>query len=358
MAQEFGLTSTRGATRSVRCRMRLLCTLSALAASAVAALGQTEGLKATLTALGDRTVATLGSQSPAVRGASDVATADAPLKLALAAPAGVTPQAALRLSLGAAGDATIFVESATIEIRERSDAAAEVNIAFEGGAAGTVDVYSALPEPAVLLITTAGGNVLLPRGNVRVKSSDGGIEISTSSGKAAVSGGALPDGGVKALAGGQSLDAGAVNRIMLQAGGKLSEGKRVEDLSLAMARFRGGVVQRSLLPDLVKQAEAVAEGDIEPPTRGTKIAAAIAIEIRIPEIVPRGGIVQAIVSGARSATTAAARSTAEAFAGSQNAAEALIGARLLRTRVVGAPAGSSVPLTISNQIRRPFTLGP
>lgn len=313
-------------------------------------------LKVTLTALGDQTVATLGTQSPAERGASDVAAIDAPLVFSLSAPAGVLPQAALRVTIGELGDVVVLVESASLEFSVREDVEGAMSIAFDSGPSGKVDVYNALSAPASLLVSVRGGSILLPRGNVRVRSVDAGVDVATSQGVVAVFGGALPEEGVKSLSGGKSIDASSVNALMLRPDGSISEA-RSEDLAADMIRRRSALVQRSLLPDLVKQAEAVAEGDIEPPTRGARLAAAVALEIRVPEIVPRGGIVQAIVSGAVTVAQAPARSTAEAFVGSGNAAEVVIGARLLRTRVVGAAPGSTSPLRISGDVRRPFTLG-
>ncbi len=156
------------------------------------------------------------------------------------------------------------------------------------------------------------------------------------------------------------LDAAGDNSVMVMADGTLSLAARVEQVAASMRLRRSSIVQRSLLPDLVRVAEEVTEGDIEPPTRGAQIpVAAVAPQVRIPEIVPRGTLASQVISGSQGFATRAVQSTAESFIGSDSAALAVVGARLQRTRITGSiVAGARAPLSVNIELLRPFTIGP
>jgi hypothetical protein len=118
-------------------------------------------------------------------------------------------------------------------------------------------------------------------------------------------------------------------------------------------------VQQSLLRDLVRVAESAAEGDIEPPARGSAVPiAAIATAVRVADIVPRGGGPTTFSGSSAQSSSVATQggSTAEAFLTSGQAALAVVGARIQGTRIVGGTAGRA-PLGVNNQFRRRFTLG-
>jgi hypothetical protein len=153
------------------------------------------------------------------------------------------------------------------------------------------------------------------------------------------------------------LDAGGKNSAIVRAAA-LSEPARIE-VGGEMAATRSRVVQQSLLRDLVRVAESAAEGDIEPPARGSAVPiAAIATAVRVVDIVPRGSGVTSFSGGTAPSSGVAAQggSTADAFLSSGQAALAVVGARIQSTRIVGGTAGRA-PLGVNNQFRRRFTLG-
>ena len=154
------------------------------------------------------------------------------------------------------------------------------------------------------------------------------------------------------------LKAEGANGVIVAADGTLSPPQRVEGIAVTMASAQSVVIQRSLLPDMVRVAEEVAEGDIESPTRGAPTpVATVAPQVRIAEIVPRGSIAAQIIAGAQAVVQASVPSTAESFLGSRSAALAVVGARLQRTRITGSPgAAPQAPLSINTQLSRPFTI--
>lgn len=157
------------------------------------------------------------------------------------------------------------------------------------------------------------------------------------------------------------LDARGSNAALVASDGTPAAAARDEQFAAAWQAQRSGLVQRALLPDLVSVAEAIAEGDIEPPSRGSAVAAiSVAPEVRISELVPRGGTAVTVTAGTSvSSAGGSIASTAESFLSSRQAALAVVGARLERTRVVfaGNTSGSRAPLAISPELGRPFTLG-
>lgn len=217
------------------------------------------------------------------------------------------------------------------------------------------------PPGAAIDITTLNTPVLVLLGDARVSLTSGAMRVEYAS-----------DGWRLALASGQArlerdavpaveLDARAANVVAVARNGAPGSTSRDEQFPVAWQSQRSAFVQRALLPDLVSVAEAIAEGDLEPPSRGSAVAAiSVAPEVRITELVPRGGT--AVTVTARTSVASAGgsvASTAESFLASREAALAVVGARLERTRIVfaGNTTGSRAPLAISPELGRPFTLG-
>ncbi len=323
-----------------------LAALLALAAPLAAQGTQPTGPVVRVTALGENASAALGTQTGETVGGQAELFLDEPLLLAVEPPEGEPGERRGIFRVAAAG-LTLVLDGVDVEIAPREDGGLRLKLIESS--AGTLDIYHERETPT-LLIEGTGFSIGLPRGALRIVRSAAGaaVEISASDGRASL----IPTG-----RDGLVLDAAGANRVSIAADGAAASPARAEGAAQAMASLRRGLVQRSLLPDLVRVAEAVAEGDIEPPTRGAAIAAAaVAPEVRISEIVPRGGTTSRLAAGgAQVGGAGAAASTAEAFIRTGQAALAVVGARLQRTRIIGATVGRT--LTVNPQLSRPFSLG-
>jgi hypothetical protein len=215
------------------------------------------------------------------------------------------------------------------------------------GTDGLLDVYHDADSPP-LTVQVGDTAIRVARGVVRVRAaSDGQVEILCASGSAAIAAGAAKI----------ALESAGKNRVSVR-GTSLSEESRVE-VARDITATRSRIVQQSLLRDLVRVAESAAEGDIEPPARGSAVPiTAIAAAVRVADIVPRGGGPTSFSGAAAQGSNVAGQSasTAEAFLSSGQAALAVVGARIQATRVVGGAPGRA-PLGVNNQLRRRFTLG-
>ncbi|MBI5864685.1 MAG: hypothetical protein HZB38_09280 [Planctomycetes bacterium] len=228
---------------------------------------------------------------------------------------------------------------------------------LELGEARRLTIRADAKTPGTLDIASDGGAVVLEVGELRAAMERGQMRVAIS-----------PDAIVlTATAGAIAARTGSAAAVHLSAeqnntaefrAGALGAPKRSAAPPVAATRSR--VVQRSLLRDLVRVAESAAEGDIEPPARGSAVPVLVAApSLRVGDVVPRGGGVTTVTAaGAQSnAVAGAGVSTAETFLTSGQAALAVVGARIQATRIVGQPAGSSSPLGVNNQFRRRFTLG-
>jgi hypothetical protein len=324
-----------------------------LAAANAFAAAQPEEPSVRVTALSGPATITLGDQTFAPLGSEQPLFEDEALPVSVQGPQG-RRQALLHVR---SAGVSLLLDGLGVDLQARGDGGVSVRV--NAGARGAVDVYHDRERPWTL-ITLPGAWIGLSRGAVRIRPAQaaGSFEIIVASGSAGVFAGQAPAG---EAAGGQAqlvLDADGQNSVVLAADGTLSAPRRDDAIAAQLTADRRAVVQRSLLPELVRVAEAVAEGDIEPPTRGSRFAAVtVAPEVRIPEIVPRGGVAAILSAGARTVTVATVQSTAEAFLGSREAALAVVGARLERTRIIGNPATMRAPLSISRELRTPFLLG-
>lgn len=215
-----------------------------------------------------------------------------------------------------------------------------------------LDVYRSGPGRSLYIeFLDARSNVSVVvkvMGSGRLAAAPGGVEIRVADGSFVV----MPSGAAV-----DTLDAGGDNAATVTAGG-LGPRRRDATIASEMAAARGGLIQSSLLTAFASIAEETAEGDLEPPGRGSPVVGGTTLVFaRVTDIVPRGAGFASLALAASSATNAvgAAPSTAEAFLASGNAALALVGARLQSTRVVADPAGGG--LSINAQLGRRFTLG-
>jgi hypothetical protein len=244
---------------------------------------------------------------------------------------------------------TLVVNAAVLELQVREDGGLDVAIREWIESGGRLDVYHEQDSPAVRVLAS-GAEIGVGRGIVRLAARGEGLDVTAAQGQIAIQ---LPEN--RAL----QLTDGGENAVAIAAGGAADAARRVSDARVAVFADYQRLVQSSLLPDLVRVAEAVAEGDIEPPTRAAAVAAvAVAPLVQVREIVPRGGTVARVETGLQSALRSApVQNLAESFIQGGEAALAVVGARLQRTRVVGAAGGARSPLSISPQVSRPFTIG-
>lgn len=265
--------------------------------------------------------------------------------LAVEVKGGVQDVRETMLRIDALG-ANLLAIRAALELETAADRALTIRPRLEGN--GLIDVYHEVDSPPIR-IAIGPATVTLGRGVVRVRATgESQVQIICASGTAEVGAGAA-----KVV-----LDSRGKNSVMVR-GAELSEAAPV-DIAGDIAATRSRVVQQSLLRDLVRVAESAAEGDIEPPARGSAVPiAAIATAVRVVDIVPRGSGVTTISGGTAPSSGVAAQggSTADAFLSSGQAALAVVGARIQATRIVGGTAGRA-PLGVNNQFRRRFTLGP
>lgn len=220
-----------------------------------------------------------------------------------------------------------------------------------------VEIYQNVAAPSVTVVSVPGAQVVISRAALVVARESGGIRVVVFSGEAVVYPGALPAGGVGALAKGVTLRADGENSVLVTP--DVGVPGRVEAPAAAERLAAGTVVRESLVQELYSVAETVAEGDIQPPTRGAGIGpSAVAPFARIPEIVPRGTAATQVLAGAQTVVVSTAVSTAESFLAQGNAALAVVGARLERTRIIGNTSGLAAqgPLSISGNLQRPFTI--
>ena len=326
-----------------------------LAAATTLAAAQPEDPSVRVTALSGPATITLGDQTFAPLGSEQPLFEDEALAVSVQGPQDLR-QALLHVR---SAGLSLLLDGLGVELQARADGGVSVRVSAAAGARGTLDVSHDRERPFTL-IPLPGAWIGLSRGALRIRPGQaaGTFEIIAASGRAGVFAGPAPTGEVAGRQAQLVLDAHGQNSVVLAADGTLSAPRRDDAIAAQLTADRRAVVQRSLLPELVRVAEAVAEGDIEPPTRGSRFAAVtVAPEVRIAEIVPRGGVAAILSAGARTITVATAQSTAEAFLGSREAALAVVGARLERTRIIGNPATTRAPLSISRELRTPFLLG-
>ena len=338
-----------------------MCALLALPlmfACPPAAVGQ-DRLSITVTAFGIGTTAKLGPSLRTIRGDTSEDVTSDPIQFEMTSAAGVLPQAILLLKDEAQMPvAALVLHDVVLELRALTGA--RFVASMSGMAGGSLDVHLYGTESDFAIVSVEGATIVLARGSVRVERVADGVQISVGDGRATVYSGGLPAGGVAALTGGVVLEAGGDNTVMVMADAALSLAARVEQVADAMRSRRSAIVQRSLLPDLVLVAEQVTEGDIEPPMRGAQVpVAAVAPQVRIPQIVPRGSLASQVISGSQGFATSTVQATAESFIGSNDAALAVVGVRLQRTRITASfVAGAGAPLSVNRELLRPFTIGP
>ncbi len=355
------------------CRILSIAAACLLGASAVAQDAASPGsapaveLGVTLSAVAKNTVVTLGAAPNVPVGTSETFTSDpndyvpASVDRADGNGAAIFHLREARVTVVATGLPIEF----QLRIEQDGGAAAEITIP-PTDALGWVDLYHDADRPPVYVNIIGGSGDAAPakrseapllakigmfRGAVRVRrvSPDGGFEIVSGAGMANV---------VTMAEQRAALESGAKNQVLLAPNGVLSELDRREGITGEMDAARSAILQQSVLPEFVRVAEEVAEGDIEPPARGSiVVAAAVAPTVRVREIVPRGGVVTRVAAGAvSSGRGGAAQSTAEQFLGAGEAALAVVGARFERTRVTGA-TGLRPPLAINRELRSRFSLG-
>ncbi|MEP0845712.1 MAG: hypothetical protein HRF50_02700 [Phycisphaerae bacterium] len=372
--------TTRAIWRGAAVRLRSRAPLSMLLIGLALPIGRAqetapagaEGLEVRVVALGEESALRFGDREAAQVGDSDSFYSDAPLLAGVSRPGG---GGAAILYVADAG-LTIVIGGSTVVLRQNEEGGVDVLIQMPGELPGYVDLYHQSDAPAVRALPMAGNleealaaddfaerldqltrvMIGLKRGALRVlrTSAAGDSSVAVAAGSAAVSGEA--NGGIV-------LDAAGKNRVLLTAAGAIGQPDRLEGVPAQMQTDRSRIVQLSLLPEFVRVAEGVAEGDIEPPTRGsTVVAAAVTPPLRLREIVPRGGIVsRQSVSTVGGAVARAVQSTAERFIGERTggAALAVVGGRVERTRITGT-SGAGVqrpPLSISRDLSRRFFLG-
>lgn len=245
--------------------------------------------------------------------------------------------AAIQIS---AADATLVLNNVEIDIHVRKDGGLALKLAGESQGEWWLDVYHGIESPA-LQIQVGDAVLSLPVGAVRISSTDQPDRVRVRVATGRITG--------QSAAGQIALDATDRNETIIR-GDAFGAAGRAEGTIQDQAAARGSIVQRSLLPDLVRVAEAAAEGDIEPPTRASTVQArAVAPEVRVAEIVPRGGVISTLVSGAGQSAVFAgaggAATQAEAFLSSGQAAQAVVGARLQRTRFTASRTGTSFAIS-------------
>lgn len=298
-------------------------------------------------ALAQNATAALGTQTGETVGGFVELIQDQGISIAVEPPEGAPDRRGGLFRIGAAG-VSFALEGSEVEVLLRGDGGLGMKMTL-GDGAGLIDVYHDRDTPT-LLLEGPGFSLGMQRGAVRILRNAGApaTDVIVIEGRASL----IPTG-----KSGLVLDAAATNRVSVGADGSASAPVRGDGAAAQMTQSRRSLVQSSLIPDLVRQAEAVAEGDIEPPSRGAAIAAVVvAPEVRISEIVPRGTTAARVVSGAQQVGAASApTSTAEAFIRTGQAALAVVGARLQRTRIVGA-TGAQVGLQASPEVSRPFNL--
>lgn len=369
MALECVLTSTETRletlwrTRPARCALALAAGLCLLSARPAPAAGQ-DGtppptVAARVTAFSGDASVTLADASVLDKHKQEFLDADSWLDFSVRLREGASgdrpAQAVLSMS---AIHTVIILDSAAVEIKQLKGVDAVISAFPRGQSRGIVDIYQQSEGGARILVIVPGAAALLSGAGVRTTAVEDGVEIALGGGTAKVFAGEMPADGVAALTNGVTLDASGNNALLVGSDGTLSPPRRVEGVAQSMNGRRQSVIQRSLVPDMVKVSEAVGEGDIEPPTRGTRIAAAsVAPPIQIPELVPRGSTATQVISGAQGQGATFVQSIASAFLGRGNVGLALVGVRLLDTRIIGGAGGSRAPLSINPQLQPRFSLG-
>ena len=328
--------------------------VAAFAAAAVStAQDEEQGVWIGLTAIVAETRVQLGEQNP------DATTRDI-VQLAMDEPVNVrlfgTDPETLRAVLYSEEARTMIVLNRLGVDLKLDDGTGRVAISLARAPQdeGWVDIYH--DADPIIYIYVSGATVGLGRGSVRIEAkADGNTAVIVGTGRAGV----LPSdasGGIDV-----SLIAGRQNTVTISPEGGLSDHGVQEGAGVMMASARGAIIQLSLLPELVQVAERVAEGDIEPPSRGSLVPpAAVAVTVRVRDVTPRGTLATQIIAGSQGIIVQAVPSTAESFLGGNNAALAVVGARLQRTRIIGSPgtAGAAgAPLSVSGELERRFTLG-
>lgn len=355
---------TLSGTRSVRYALAIAAGMCMLSAPQRPAAGQDEAAQPAVVAArvtafsGDGSV-TLAGDPVSAKGKEEFLDAgfwlDFSVRLRDGASGDRPAQAVLSMS---AIRTVIILDSAAVEIKQFKDFDAGISVFPGGQTSGIVDIYQQGELGAKILVIVPGAVAVLSGAAVRVAAVEGGVEIALGGGTATIYSGELPADGIAALTNGVALDASGDNALVVGSDGTLSPPRPAEGVPQSMTGRRQSVIQRSLVPDMVKVSEAVGEGDIEPPTRGTRVAAAsVAPPLQIPELVPRGSTATQVISGAQGQGATFVQSIASAFLGRGNVGLALVGVRLLDTRIIGGAGGSRAPLSINPQTRNRFTVG-
>ena len=210
---------------------------------------------------------------------------------------------------------------------------------------GTAVVYYAATDRLPLLVTTSRGWAQLAGGTLHVVVAEGSVKFRLGVGAAVLFDGPLPDGDPNAAKGGKPLSADAAARA--QAGKLISQLNQHRILGLAPAAW------------LVR-----AEGGDFVPTAVVGVSAAdIAASFgsgRKP--VDQAGQVQSVsVAPVTVSVTASGMSQqVQSLLGSTDPASVVVGARLLRTRIVGNPggaAGSGIRFNLQSRGLLEFGLG-
>jgi hypothetical protein len=276
-------------------------------------------------------------------GVEQLIVADDPLPISFAGEPG-TRRAIFNLD-GLA--VTLVVNAVDIELMLRGDGG--LDIAVTGAeAGGWIDVYHMTGSPLTVL-NLPHASIGLPKAVVRAEHlGDDVWKVTVVSGKVGIETDSDEAG---------AIDAG--NATTIGSDGGLTAATAVSGMLDQLSAAQSAIAQSSLLPDFVRVAEAVAEGDIEPPTRASRVVSqVVAPVVRVKEIVPRGGVATQVEGRAvASVAAAAAQSTAEAFF-EGDAALAVVGARLQRTRVIGTSGVGGRALRINPELTVPFLLRP
>lgn len=332
----------------MRVLIRLACGFFALGAASASAQdtapAEPREVVAVVTAMGDGAEVRLGDVVAQRPGQNPRLIEPEPIPVSVVAR-GVSEIAAIQIS---GADASLVLNHVELDLRVRADGGLSIKLNRPAQGEWWLDVYHGADSP-VVQIELAEAVLSLPSGSVRISSDQGRIRVRVATGR--LTG--------QSAAGQIALDATDRNETTISGDSFATAGRAegtIQDQSVA----RSSIVQRSLLPDLVRVAEAAAEGDIEPPTRGSTVQArAVAPEVRVAEIVPRGGVISTLVSGAGQSAVFAgsggAATQAEALLSSGQAAQAVVGARLQRTRFTASRTGTS--FAISQQFSQFLVIG-
>jgi hypothetical protein len=220
-----------------------------------------------------------------------------------------------------------------------------------------IDIYRSGDERTLLVDFSDNQDATLAvmalvRGTGRIARTQNGIELTVAEGEFECSV-SRPASAVL------TLRAGTQNAVTVTAAG-FGPPRSDPAIGDVMTAARGALVKASLLRDFASVAEETAEGSLEPPASGSPVTGGAALVFaRVTEIVPRGTGFTSLslaASSARAQGIFGTQSTAERFLGQNNAALAVVGARLQNTRVIANTTGGGA-LSISNEATPRFGLG-